>query len=195
MTISYFLKRSANRSHGIRDALLYGLCIVMVYVSLGLVITLVAGSSGLNALSTSAVFNIICFLILLLFSASFLGGFEISLPSAWGNTTDRKAENSSGFTAIFLMALTLTIVSFSCTGPIIGFLLVDISSSSDYLSPLAGMTGFALALALPFTLFALFPSLIKKSPKSGGWMNKVKVTLGFEVSVCGRYELRLAYSG
>ncbi|MDY3295822.1 MAG: cytochrome c biogenesis protein CcdA [Bacteroidaceae bacterium] len=179
MTISYFLKRSANRSHGIRDALLYGLCIVMVYVSLGLVITLVAGSSGLNALSTSAVFNIICFLILLLFSASFLGGFEISLPSAWGNTTDRKAENSSGFTAIFLMALTLTIVSFSCTGPIIGFLLVDISSSSDYLSPLAGMTGFALALALPFTLFALFPSLIKKSPKSGGWMNKVKVTLGF----------------
>ena len=179
MTVSYFLKRSEHKKRGIRDALLYGLSIIVIYVSLGLLITLAYGPNGLNALSTSAVFNLICFAILIIFAASFLGGFDITLPSSWSNRTDKQAESKGGFIGIFLMALTLCIVSFSCTGPIIGFLLVDISTSAIYLAPILGMFGFAIALALPFTLFALFPSLIKKAPKSGGWMNTVKVTLGF----------------
>ncbi len=179
MTISYFLKRSEHRGRGLRDALLYGLCIVLIYVGLGLLITLVFGSNGLNALSTSAVFNLLCFAVLVFFAASFLGGFEIVLPSSWGNKTDAAAESKGGFMGIFLMALTLTIVSFSCTGPIIGFLLVDLTTSANYLAPVLGMLGFAWALAFPFTLFALFPSLIKKAPKSGSWMNTVKVVLGF----------------
>ena len=179
MTISYFLKKTEKYNKGLRNALLYGLSIIIVYVSLGIFITLIYGSNGLNTLSTSAVFNIVCFIVLVVFSASFLGGFEITLPSSWGNKIDHKAESKGGFAGIFLMALTLSIVSFSCTGPIIGFLLVDISTSSNYLAPITGMTGFAIALALPFTLFALFPSFIKKVPKSGEWMNSIKVTLGF----------------
>lgn len=179
MTISYFLKRTEHYGKGLRDALLYGLSIIAVYVSLGLLVTLIAGSDGLNSLSTSAGFNIVCFLVLVFFAASFLGGFEIKLPSSWGNRVDSKAEKTGGIVGIFLMALTLTIVSFSCTGPIVGFLLVDLTSSSNYLAPLVGMTGFAVALAFPFTLFALFPSVMRKTPKSGGWMNTVKVTLGF----------------
>ena len=179
MTISYFLKKSEKYNKGLRNALLYGLSIIIVYVSLGIFITLIYGSNGLNTLSTSAVFNIVCFIVLVVFSASFLGGFEITLPPSWGNKIDHKAESKGGFAGIFLMALTLSIVSFSCTGPIIGFLLVDISTSSNYLAPITGMTGFAIALALPFTLFALFPSFIKKVPKSGEWMNSIKVTLGF----------------
>ena len=146
---------------------------------MGLLITLLFGSDGLNALSTSAVFNLICFAILIVFAASFMGGFEITLPSSWGNKTDNAAEAKGGVVGIFLMATTLTIVSFSCTGPIIGFLLVDLTTSSNFLAPVLGMLGFAIALALPFTLFALFPALIKKLPKSGGWMNTIKVTLGF----------------
>lgn len=180
MTVSFFLKRSdKNRSKSIRDAILYGFSIILIYVSVGFLVTLWKGGNALNALSTSAVFNLICFAILVFFAASFLGGFEIQLPTSWGNKTDQKAEKKSGFAGIFLMALTLVIVSFSCTGPIIGFLLVDISTHASYIAPLTGMFGFALALALPFTLFALFPSLMKKAPKSGGWMNTVKVVLGF----------------
>lgn len=179
MTISYFLKRAEHRGKGLSDALLYGLSIIVIYVALGLLITLMFGSNGLNALSTSALFNLVCFAILIVFAASFMGGFEIMLPSSWGNKTDSKAESQGGVIGIFLMALTLTIVSFSCTGPIIGFLLVDLTTSTNYLAPVLGMLGFSIALALPFTIFALFPSLIKKAPKSGGWMNTVKVTLGF----------------
>jgi len=179
MTVSYFLKRAEHRGGGIRDAVIYGLSIIIIYVGMGLLITLLFGSDGLNALSTSAVFNLICFAILIVFAASFMGGFEITLPSSWGNKTDSAAEAKGGIVGIFLMAMTLTIVSFSCTGPIIGFLLVDLTTSSNYLAPVLGMLGFAIALALPFTIFALFPTFIKKLPKSGGWMNTVKVTLGF----------------
>ena len=179
MTISYFLKRYEQRGKGLRDALLYGVFIVLIYVGLGLLITWAFGSNGLNVLSTSAWFNLICFAILIVLAASFLGGFDLALPSSWGNRTDSAAERKGGVIGIFLMAVTLTIVSFSCTGPIIGFLLVDLTTSSNYMAPILGMLGFALALALPFTLFALFPSLIKKAPKSGNWMNTVKVVLGF----------------
>ena len=179
MTVSYFTKRAEHWGGGIRDAVIYGLSIIIIYVGMGLLITLLFGSDGLNALSTSAVFNLICFAILIVFAASFMGGFEITLPSSWGNKTDNAAEAKGGVVGIFLMATTLTIVSFSCTGPIIGFLLVDLTTSSNFLAPVLGMLGFAIALALPFTLFALFPAFIKKLPKSGGWMNTIKVTLGF----------------
>ena len=180
MTVSFFLKRNSDRAKGIRDALTYGASIVVIYVLLGLVITSLFGASALNDLSTDAFFNIAFFLMLVLFGASFLGGFEIQLPTSWGNAIDAKASNTTGLLSIFLMAFTLALVSFSCTGPIIGFLLVEVSTSGGgQLAPTVGMLGFAVALALPFTLFALFPALLKKTTRGGSWMNKVKVTLGF----------------
>lgn len=180
MTVSFFLKRNNDRAKGIRDALTYGAAIIVIYVLLGLVITTLFGASALNDLSTNAFFNIAFFLMLVLFGASFLGGFEIQLPTSWGNAIDAKASNTTGLLSIFLMAFTLALVSFSCTGPIIGFLLVEVSTSGGgQLAPTVGMLGFAVALALPFTLFALFPALLKKTTRGGSWMNKVKVTLGF----------------
>lgn len=180
MTVSFFLKRNKDsRGKGIRDAVTYGLSIVVIYVGLGLVVTAVFGADALNALATNAVFNIIFFLMLVLFGASFLGGFELTLPSKWSNAVDSKAGKSTGLLSIFLMAFTLSLVSFSCTGPIIGFLLVEVSTSGQWAAPAMGMLGFAIALALPFTLFALFPQMMKKAPKSGNWMNCVKVCLGF----------------
>ena len=179
MTVSFFLKRSKDKKKGIRDAWTYGASIVVIYVTLGLAITLIFGASALNALSTNAVFNILFFLMLVVFAASFFGAFEITLPSKWSNAVDSKAEQTSGLLSIFLMAFTLSLVSFSCTGPIIGFLLVEVSTTGSVVAPAIGMLGFALALALPFTLFALFPSWLKSMPRSGGWMNVIKVTLGF----------------
>ena len=179
MTVSFFLKRSKDKKKGIRDAWTYGASIVVIYVTLGLAITLVFGASALNALSTNAVFNILFCLMLVVFAASFIGAFEITLPSKWSTAVDSKAEATSGLLSIFLMAFTLSLVSFSCTGPIIGFLLVQVSTTGSVVAPAIGMLGFAIALALPFTLFALFPSWLKSMPKSGGWMNIIKVTLGF----------------
>ena len=180
MTVSFFLKRSKDdKKKGIRDAWLYGASIVVIYVILGLAVTLIFGASALNALSTNAVFNILFFLMLVVFAASFFGAFEITLPASWSNAVDSKAEKTTGFLSIFLMAFTLTLVSFSCTGPIIGFLLVEVSTSGNIIGPAVGMLGFAIALALPFTLFAMFPSWLKSMPKSGNWMNVIKVTLGF----------------
>ena len=179
MTVSFFLKRNDNRRKGVRDACTYGISIVVIYVALGLVITGIFGASALNALSTNAVFNIFFCLLLVVFAISFLGAFEITLPSSWSNAVDSKADRTTGLISIFLMAFTLSLVSFSCTGPIIGFLLVQVSTSGSILAPTIGMLGFAIALALPFTLFALFPSWLKSMPKSGGWMNVIKVTLGF----------------
>ena len=179
MTVSFFLKRSKDKKKGIRDAWTYGASIVVIYVTLGLAITLIFGASALNALSTNAVFNILFCLMLVVFAASFFGAFEITLPSKWSTAVDSKAEATSGLLSIFLMAFTLSLVSFSCTGPIIGFLLVQVSATGSVVAPAIGMLGFAIALALPFTLFALFPSWLKSMPKSGGWMNIIKVTLGF----------------
>lgn len=179
MTVSFFLKRCKDKKKGIRDAWTYGASIVVIYVTLGLAITLVFGASALNALSTNAVFNILFCLMLVVFAASFFGAFEITLPSKWSTAVDSKAEATSGLLSIFLMAFTLSLVSFSCTGPIIGFLLVQVSTTGSVVAPAIGMLGFAIALALPFTLFALFPSWLKSMPKSGGWMNIIKVTLGF----------------
>jgi len=179
MTVSFFLKRSKDKKKGIRDAWTYGASIVVIYVALGLAITLIFGASALNALSTNAIFNILFFLMLVIFAASFFGAFEIRLPSKWGNAVDSKAESTTGLLSIFLMSFTLSLVSFSCTGPIIGFLLVQVSTTGSVVAPAIGMLGFAIALALPFTLFALFPSWLKSMPKSGGWMNVIKVTLGF----------------
>jgi len=179
MTVSFFLKRSQNKKKGIRDAFLYGASIIVIYVALGLAVTLIFGASALNALSTNAVFNILFFLMLVIFAASFFGAFEITLPSSWSTKVDSKAEKTGGLLSIFLMAFTLTLVSFSCTGPIIGFLLVQVSTTGGIIAPAIGMLGFAIALALPFTLFALFPSWLKSMPRSGGWMNQVKVVLGF----------------
>lgn len=179
MTVSFFLHRQGERRKAVRDALLYGMAIVVIYVGLGLAVTSVWGANKLNDLSTNSVFNIFFFLLLVVFAASFFGGFEISLPSSWGNRVNSKSRSTSGIFSIFLMALTLAIVSFSCTGPVIGFLLVEVSSTGRILAPAAGMLGFAMALALPFAFFALFPAVMKKMPKSGGWMNTVKVTLGF----------------
>ena len=180
MTVSFFLKRSGDRKKGICDAVTYGISIVVIYVALGLAITSIFGASALNDLSTNAVFNILFFLMLVVFAASFFGGFEITLPSSWGDAVNNKAEKTTGLLSIFLMAFTLSLVSFSCTGPIIGFLLVEVSTSGgSALAPTIGMLGFAIALALPFTLFALFPTLLKSTPRSGGWMNVVKVVLGF----------------
>ena len=179
MTVSFFLKRNKERSKAIREAVTYGISIVVIYVVLGLVVTMLFGASALNALSTNALFNIFFCLLLVVFAASFFGAFEITLPSSWSNKIDQKSENTSGLLSIFLMAFTLTLVSFSCTGPIIGFLLVAVSTQGSILAPTIGMLGFAIALAIPFTLFAMFPSLLKSAPKSGGWMNVVKVVLGF----------------
>ncbi|WP_300725571.1 cytochrome c biogenesis protein CcdA [uncultured Bacteroides sp.] len=179
MTVSFFLKRTKDKKKGIRDAWTYGASIVVIYVVLGLAITLIFGANALNSLSTNAIFNILFFLMLVVFAASFFGAFEITLPSKWSNAVDSKAEQTTGLLSIFLMAFTLSLVSFSCTGPIIGFLLVEISTTGEIVAPAIGMLGFAIALALPFTLFALFPSWLKSMPKSGGWMNVIKVTLGF----------------
>lgn len=179
MTVSFFLKRSQDKKKGIRDAWLYGLSIIVIYLTLGLAITLIFGASALNALSTNAIFNILFFLMLVTFAASFFGAFEITLPSSWSTAVDSKAEKTGGLLSIFLMAFTLTLVSFSCTGPIIGFLLVEVSTTGSLIAPAIGMFGFAVALALPFTLFALFPSWLKSMPRSGGWMNQIKVVLGF----------------
>lgn len=179
MTVSFFLKRTKDKKKGIRDAWTYGASIVVIYLTLGLAITLIFGASALNALSTNAIFNILFCLMLLVFAASFFGAFEITLPSKWSNAVDSKAEQTTGLLSIFLMAFTLSLVSFSCTGPIIGFLLVEVSTTGSIIAPAIGMLGFAIALALPFTLFALFPSWLKSMPKSGGWMNVIKVTLGF----------------
>ncbi len=179
MTVSFFLKRSKDKKKGIRDAITYGVSIVVIYLVLGLAITAILGASALNALSTNAVFNIFFCLLLVVFALSFFGWFEIMLPSSWTNKVDSKASSTSGMLSIFLMAFTLTLVSFSCTGPIIGFLLVEVSTSGSIAGPAVGMAGFAIALALPFTLFALFPTWLKQAPKSGSWMNTIKVTLGF----------------
>ena len=179
MTVSFFLKRNKDRKKAINEAITYGLSIVVIYVVLGLVVTLLFGASALNALSTNAVFNIFFALLLIVFAASFFGAFELTLPSSWSNKIDQKSENTTGLLSIFLMAFTLTLVSFSCTGPIVGFLLVAVSTQGDIIAPTIGMLGFAIALAIPFTLFAMFPSLLKAAPKSGGWMNTVKVVLGF----------------
>ena len=179
MTVSFFLKRNKERKKAIREALIYGLSIVVIYVLLGLCVTLLFGASALNALSTNAVFNIIFALLLIVFAASFFGAFELTLPASWSNKMDQKSERTTGLLSIFFMAFTLALVSFSCTGPIIGFLLVAVSTQGDIVAPTIGMLGFAIALAIPFTLFAMFPSLLKSAPKSGGWMNTVKVVLGF----------------
>ena len=175
MTVSYFIKRKS----GIRTAVAYGISIIVIYVGLGMLVTLLFGASALNAMSTNAIFNILFFLLLLVFGLSFLGGFELTLPSSWSTAVDGKAEKTGGILGIFLMAFTLSLVSFSCTGPIIGFLLVEVGTTGSLLAPVIGMLGFAIALALPFTLFAMFPSWLKSAPRSGNWMNAVKVTLGF----------------
>ena len=177
MTVSFFLKRSSSRSKAVRDAIIYGLSIIAVYVTIGLAITVIFGANALNALSTNAIMNIIFFLMLVVFALSFFGLFEITLPSGWSTGTDRKS-SVAGIGGIFFMALTLTIVSFSCTGPIIGFLLVDAASTGSILAPTIGMLGFSAAMAVPFTLFAMFPGWLQSMPRSGGWMDKVKVTLG-----------------
>ena len=179
MTVSFFLKRSGDKKKGRRDAYIYGVSIVVIYVLLGLVVTLVFGASALNALSTAAVPNLFFFLLLVVFAMSFMGAFELTLPEKWTTAVDGKAEKTGGLLGIFLMAFTLTLVSFSCTGPIIGFLLVEVSTTGNILAPTIGMLGFSIALALPFTLFAIFPAWLKSAPKSGGWMNTVKVVLAF----------------
>lgn len=179
MTVSFFLKRAKDKKKGIRDAMTYGVSIIVIYLALGLAITAIFGASSLNALATNAVFNIFFFLLLIVFALSFFGWFELTLPSSWTNKVDNKASSTSGLLSIFLMAFTLTLVSFSCTGPIIGFLLVEVSTSGSITGPAIGMLGFAVALALPFTLFAMFPTWLKQAPKSGSWMNIIKVTLGF----------------
>lgn len=179
LTVSFFLKKSGSRKKAISNALLYGMSIIVIYLVLGLAVTAIFGASALNALSTNAIFNIIFFLMLVVFAISFFGAFDIKLPDSWANKMDSKAEKTSGLLSIFFMAFTLTLVSFSCTGPIIGTLLVEAANVGNYTGPAVGMFGFALALAIPFTLFAIFPSWLKSVPKSGGWMNTVKVTLGF----------------
>ncbi|MBR1548763.1 MAG: thiol:disulfide interchange protein, partial [Prevotella sp.] len=174
MTVSFFLKRRGGK--GARDAITYGLSIIVIYLGLGLLVTALFGSDALNAMSTNAVFNIFLFLLLVAFALSFFGWFEISLPDSWATKVDQKSEELS---SIFLMAFTLVLVSFSCTAPIIGLLLVETTTTGNWLAPAVGMLGFAVALALPFTLFALFPSWLKQAPKSGSWMNTIKVVLGF----------------
>ena len=180
MTVSFFLKRSKDDSKkGIRDAFTYGLSIIVIYLGLGLLVTALFGSDTLNAMSTNAVFNVFLFLLLVMFALSFFGWFEIRLPDSWANKVDTKASETSGLLSIFLMAFTLVLVSFSCTGPIIGMLLVQTTTTGNWLAPAVGMFGFALALALPFTLFAMFPSWLKSAPKSGSWMTTLKIVLGF----------------
>ena len=180
MTVSFFLKRAKDdKKKGIKDAITYGVSIIVIYLGLGLLVTAVFGSDTLNAMSTNAVFNIFLFLLLVVFALSFFGWFEIKLPGSWADAVDTKASTTSGLLSIFLMAFTLVLVSFSCTAPIIGLLLVETTTSGNWVAPALGMFGFALALALPFTLFALFPSWLKQAPKSGSWMTTLKVVLGF----------------
>lgn len=179
MTVSYFLRNSGSRAKGTRDGILYGVSIILIYVILGMTISLIFGSDTLNKMATSPVFNIFFFLLLLVFAASFFGAFELQLPSSWVNKMDSKAEKSGGVVGIFLMALVMVLVSFSCTGPIVGTLLVQTAVSGNWLGPLMGMAGFAIALATPFTLLAIFPSMLGNMPKSGGWLNSVKVVLAF----------------
>ncbi len=179
MTVSFFLKKSGSRARSIRDATVYGISIIVIYLLLGLIITFIFGASKLNELSTNAVFNIAFFLLLVVFAVSFFGAFDIKLPSSWSNKMDSTAEKTTGYVSIFFMAFTLALVSFSCTGPIIGTLLVEAATMGNITGPAIGMFGFALALAIPFSLFAIFPSVLKSMPKSGGWLNTVKVVLGF----------------
>ena len=180
MTVSFFLKRAkTDKRKGVKDAVTYGLSIIVIYLGLGLLVTAIFGSDTLNAMSTNAVFNIFLFLLLVVFALSFFGWFEIKLPESWANSVDTKASETSGLLSIFLMAFTLVLVSFSCTAPIIGLLLVETTTNGNWLAPALGMFGFALALALPFTLFAMFPAWLKQAPKSGSWMTTIKVVLGF----------------
>lgn len=179
MTVSFFLKQNKTKKKSVMTASIYGLSIIVIYVGLGLVVTALFGASALNELATSAVFNIIFFLLLVVFAISFMGGFELTLPASWTNKMDSKVDSTTGYLSIFFMAFTLVLVSFSCTGPIIGTLLVEAAATSNFISPAVGMFGFALALALPFSIFAMFPTMLKSMPKSGGWMNTVKVVLGF----------------
>lgn len=195
MTVSFFTKQSGSRSKGIRSAIIYGISIIIIYVALGLLITLIFGASALNEAASSATFNLLFFVVLIIFGISFLGAFEITLPSSLVNKMDEKS-NQSGFMGLFFMAFTLALVSFSCTGPIIGTLLVDAVSKGSYLGPAIGMLGFSSALAIPFTLFAIFPSWLKEMPKSGGWLNTVKVSLGFlEIALAFKFlsNVDLAY--
>lgn len=179
LTVSFFLKRTSSRRRSIMDAMLYGAAIIIIYLALGIIVTLAFGAGKLNELATNAVFNIIFFAILVLFAISFFGAFDIKLPSKWSNSVDSKAERTTGIISMFFMAFTLVLVSFSCTGPLIGTLLVEAATQGNIIGPAVGMGAFALALAIPFTLFAIFPSLLKEMPKSGGWLNSVKVVLGF----------------
>lgn len=179
MTVSFFLKQNKSRSKSVGQAAIYGCSIIVIYVILGLAVTIIFGASALNELATSALFNIIFFLLLVVFAISFMGGFELTLPASWTNKMDSKVDSTTGLLSIFFMAFTLVLVSFSCTGPIIGTLLVEAAATSNFVSPAIGMFGFALALALPFSIFAMFPTMLKAMPKSGGWMNTVKVVLGF----------------
>ena len=179
LTVSFFLKKGNSKTKSITSAVTYGISIIVIYVLLGVLVTAIFGANGLNAMATNAVCNIIFFLLLVLFAISFLGAFEIKLPDSWSSKMDSRAEKTTGLLSIFFMAFTLVLVSFSCTGPIIGTLLVETASSGSLMGPIVGMFAFALALAIPFTLFALFPSVLKKLPKSGSWLNTVKVVLGF----------------
>ena len=179
MTVSFFLKSNKSRSKSITTAMVYGLSIIVIYVGLGLIVTALFGASALNELATSAGFNIAFFILLVIFAISFMGGFELTLPAKWSNKMDSKVDTTTGYLSIFFMAFTLCLVSFSCTGPIIGTLLVEAAATSNFISPAVGMAGFAIALALPFSVFAMFPTMLKSIPKSGGWMNTVKVVLGF----------------
>ena len=179
MTVSFFLKQNKTRKKSLASAGIYGLSIIVIYVALGIIVTVLFGASALNELATSAGFNIAFFILLVIFAISFMGGFELTLPSSWTNKMDSKVDSTSGYVSIFFMAFTLALVSFSCTGPIIGTLLVEAAATSNFVSPAVGMGGFALALALPFSIFAMFPTMLKAVPKSGGWMNTVKVVLGF----------------
>ncbi len=179
MTVSFFMKRTSSRRRSIQDAFIYGLSIVVIYLALGLLVSSIFDANELNSLSTNAILNIFFTVLLLVFGFSFLGAFDLSLPSSWSTATDQQANKIGGIVGIFLMAFTLSIVSFSCTGPIIGFLLVQVATVGNYLAPAVGMAGFSIALALPFSLFAIFPSMLNKLPRSGNWMNTLKVTLGF----------------
>ncbi|MFA6945326.1 MAG: cytochrome c biogenesis protein CcdA [Pedobacter sp.] len=195
LTVSFFTKKSGSRAKGIQSAIIYGLSIIVIYVALGLLITLIFGASALNEAASSATFNLLFFVVLVIFGISFLGAFEITLPSSLVNKMDEKS-NQNGFVGLFFMAFTLALVSFSCTGPIIGTLLVDAVSKGSYLGPAVGMLGFSSALAIPFTLFAIFPSWLKEMPKSGGWLNTVKVSLGFlEIALAFKFlsNVDLAY--
>ena len=180
MTVSFFLKRAKDdKKKGIRDAITYGVSIIVIFLLLALVVTAVFGPETLNSLATNAVFNVFFFLLLVVFAVSFFGWFELTLPSSWGNKVDSKASTTTGLLSIFLMAFTLVLVSFSCTAPIVGLLLVEAATSGNWVGPTVGMFAFALALALPFTLFAMFPSWLKSAPRSGSWMNTIKIVLGF----------------